>query len=74
MTLKAGHWRMTYSVRGIWLDPRPRPNCRDCQGAGGRWTGEPYREMEACECWADRRELVLQLLTRPTVADEGPPF
>lgn len=75
VALKAGHWRMTCSRRhGIWLEPRPRPNCPDCHGAGGWWTSGPYPEMEACWCWAERRELSLRLLPRPTVPYDEPPF
>jgi len=74
VALKAGHWRMTCSRHGIWLEPLPRPDCPDCHGAGGWWTSGPYPDMEACWCWAERRELSLRLLPRPTVPYDEPPF
>lgn len=74
IALKGGHWRMTCSRYGIWLEPCPRPDCPDCHGAGGWWTNGPYPDMEACWCWAERRELVLRLLPRRTVPYDEPPF
>jgi hypothetical protein len=74
IALKAGHWQMTYSRHGIWLEPRPRPHCPDCHGAGGWWTNGPNPDMEACWCWAEQRELVLRLLPRSTVPYDEPPF
>lgn len=74
VAFEAGHWRMTCFRYGIWLEPRPRPDCSDCHGAGGWWTGGPYPDMEACWCWAERRELSLRLLPRPTVTYDEPPF
>ncbi|MFI7301357.1 hypothetical protein [Streptomyces sp. NPDC050121] len=73
VTLKAGHWRLTCSRHGIWLEPEPRPRCADCHGAGGWWTNGPYPDMEACWCWSDRRELHIRLRPRPPIPDE-PPF
>ncbi|MFF2517864.1 hypothetical protein [Streptomyces sp. NPDC058086] len=72
--LKAGHWRLTCSRHGIWLEPRPRPRCPDCHGAGGWWTNGRYPEMEACWCWAERRELSLRLLPRLAVPYDEPSF
>ena len=74
VTLRAGHWRMTCSRHGIWLEPLPRPDCSDCRGAGGWWVGGANPEMEPCGCWAERRELFLRLLPRPTVPYDEPPF
>ncbi|MFD8726265.1 hypothetical protein ACFV2H_52305 [Streptomyces sp. NPDC059629] len=74
VALKAAHFRMTCSRHGIWLEPLTYPGCPNCHGAGGRWTNGPYPEMEACWCWAERLELVLRLLPRPTVPDGDPPF
>lgn len=74
VALKASHWRMTCFRHGIWLEPCPRPDCRDCHGAGGWWTGGPNPEMEACGCWADRRELTLRLLPVRDPWPDEPPF
>jgi hypothetical protein len=74
VALKAGHWRMTCSRHGIWLEPCPRPNCPDCHGAGGWWTSSPYPDMDACWCWAERRELVLRLLPVRDPWPDEPPF
>ncbi|WP_105973636.1 hypothetical protein [Streptomyces geranii] len=71
--LKAGHWRLTRFPYGIRLEPLPRPDCPDCRGEGGWWTSGPYPDMEACWCWAERREVSLRLLPRSTGIDE-PPF
>ncbi|MFK0112523.1 hypothetical protein [Streptomyces sp. NPDC091217] len=74
VALKVGHWRLSCSRHGIWLEPQARPDCPDCHGAGGWWTSGPYPGMEACGCWSDRRELFLPLLPRPTVPYDEPPF
>lgn len=73
IALKAGHWRLTCSRHGIWLEPLPRCSCPDCRGAGGWWVGGANPEMEACGCWSNRRELRIRLLPVPAWPDE-PPF
>ncbi|MER5509346.1 hypothetical protein ABT052_29015 [Streptomyces sp. NPDC002766] len=73
LALKAGHFRLTCSWHGIWLEPLPHPDCADCHGAGGRWTPGHYPEMEACWCWAERPERSLRLLPFHTPCpDESP--
>ncbi|WP_443077937.1 hypothetical protein [Streptomyces sp. NBC_01450] len=74
VVLKTGHWRVTCSRHEIWPEPRPRPDCPDCHGAGGWWTSGPYPDMEVCWCWAERRELVLRLLPVRDPWPDGPPF
>ncbi|MGW6857800.1 hypothetical protein [Streptomyces xanthophaeus] len=71
--LTAGHWRLYADRYRIEVTARPRPDCPDCRGSGGRWTGGPFPEMEACSCWAARRELRIRLLPVPGWPDE-PPF
>lgn len=71
--LTAGHWRLYADRYRIEVTARPRPDCPDCRGSGGRWTGGPFPEMEACGCWAARRELRIRLLPVPAWPDE-PPF
>lgn len=71
--LKVGHWRMYADRHRIELTPRPRRSCPDCRGAGGWWVGGANPEMEACGCWAYRRELRIRLLPVPAWPDE-PPF
>ncbi|MGW1947353.1 hypothetical protein ACWCRC_23885 [Streptomyces sp. NPDC001940] len=55
------------------LKPQPRRSCPDCRGAGGWWVGGANPEMEACDCWATRRQLRIRLLPVPAWPD-GPPF
>ncbi|MFH9298842.1 hypothetical protein [Streptomyces sp. NPDC017520] len=70
--LKAGHWQMSADRHHIHLTPVARRSCPDCRGAGGWWTGGPFPEMEACSCWAMRRELYVRLLPAPAWPDEAP--
>ncbi|MFE7046389.1 hypothetical protein ACFU9X_45610 [Streptomyces atratus] len=70
--LKAGHLTLYADRHRIEITARPRPNCPRCHGEGGWWTGGAFPEMEACGCWADRRELRLRLL--PIPAWDEPPF
>ncbi|MEU0222545.1 hypothetical protein ABZ281_49450 [Streptomyces sp. NPDC006265] len=72
--LKAGHWELYADRHRIHLAPVARRSCPDCRGAGGRWVGGANPEMEPCGCWAERRELTLRLLPRPTVPCDEPPF
>ncbi|MFI5672214.1 hypothetical protein [Streptomyces sp. NPDC051704] len=71
--LKVTQRRMYADRYRIEVTARPRPDCPDCSGSGGRWTGGPFPEMEACSCWAARRELRIRLLPVPAWPDE-PPF
>ncbi|MFE4258231.1 hypothetical protein [Streptomyces sp. NPDC056883] len=71
--LKAGHWQLHADRYRIELQPRPRRSCTDCRGAGGWWTGGAFPEMEACGCWATRRELRIRLRHGAAWPDE-PPF
>ncbi|MCZ1012675.1 hypothetical protein [Streptomyces lydicus] len=71
--LKAGHWRLYADRHRIELKPQPRRSCPDCRGDGGWWVGGANPEMEACSCWAYRRELCIRLLPFPAWPDE-PPF
>ncbi|MYX68454.1 hypothetical protein [Streptomyces sp. SID8373] len=71
--LKAGHLRLHADRHHIALQPRPRRSCPDCRGAGGWGAGGPDPEMEACGCWAERRELRIRLLPVPAWPDQ-PPF
>ncbi|MER5668578.1 hypothetical protein ABT113_49460 [Streptomyces mirabilis] len=73
VALKAGHWRLYADRHRIELSPRPRPRCPECHGAYGCWVGGPFPKMEACGCWAHRREFRIRLLPLPRVPDE-PPF
>ncbi|AXU16801.1 hypothetical protein [Streptomyces clavuligerus] len=70
--LKAGHWKVHADRHRIELTPLPRRSCPDCRGNGGWWTGGAFPEMEACGCWADRRELRIRLW--PVPAWDEPPF
>ncbi|MEU6867770.1 hypothetical protein ABZ924_31815 [Streptomyces sp. NPDC046876] len=70
--LKASHLALYADRHRIEITARPRPNCPRCQGEGGWWTGGAFPEMEACGCWAHRRELRLKLL--PVSAWDEPPF
>ncbi|MGY1503643.1 hypothetical protein ACW4TU_45005 (plasmid) [Streptomyces sp. QTS52] len=74
VAIEAGHWRLTCSRHGIWLEPLPRPNCPHCRGAGGWWTNGPNPDMETCGCWAEWHELSLRLLPRRTAPYDEPPF
>ncbi|MEU9397781.1 hypothetical protein AB0D86_48410 [Streptomyces sp. NPDC048324] len=74
VALKTGHFRLTCSRHGIWLEPEPRPACPDCHCTGGWWTPGPYPEMEAFWCWAERRAWTLRLLPAPSPRDEELPF
>ncbi|MFC9816034.1 hypothetical protein ACFVJM_28685 [Streptomyces virginiae] len=71
--LEAGGWRLHADRHRIELTPRPRRSCLDCRGEGGWWFDGANPEMEACGCWAHRRELRVQLLPVPAWPDE-PPF
>ncbi|MFE1784076.1 hypothetical protein ACFW9F_16195 [Streptomyces sp. NPDC059506] len=71
--LEAGHWRPYVDRHRIELKPRPRRSCPDCRGAGGWWVDGANPEMEACSCWAYRRELRVRLLPVPAWPAE-PPF
>ncbi|WP_431983115.1 hypothetical protein [Streptomyces qinglanensis] len=71
--LRAGHWRLYADLHRIELTPRPRRSCPDCRGEGGWWVGGANPGMEACGCWANRRELRVRLLPAPAWPDE-PPF
>ncbi len=73
VVLKAGHWRLYADRHRIELQPQPRRSCPDCRGAGGWWDGGANSQMEACDCWATRRELSVRLLPVPAWPDE-PPF
>ncbi|RPK32247.1 hypothetical protein EES39_39105 [Streptomyces sp. ADI92-24] len=73
VVLKAGRWRLYADRHGIELKPQPRRSCPDCRGAGGWWVGGANPEMEACDCWATRRQLCIRLLPVPAWPDE-PPF
>ncbi|PJM98656.1 hypothetical protein CG740_34660 [Streptomyces sp. CB01201] len=70
--LKTGRWRLHADRHRIELTPRPRRSCPDCRGAGGWWVGGANPEMEACDCWAGRRELRIRLLPLPARPDELP--
>ncbi|MFE7077243.1 hypothetical protein ACFU96_44875 [Streptomyces sp. NPDC057620] len=70
--LRAGHWQLHADHR-IHLLPRARHSCPNCRGTGGRWTGGPFPEMDACHCWSERRELRIQLLP-PADLPAGDPF
>ncbi|MFI5672970.1 hypothetical protein [Streptomyces sp. NPDC051704] len=59
--LKAGHLALHADRHRIDLTARPRPGCTRCHSEGGWWVGGAFPEMEACGCWAHRRELHLQL-------------
>ncbi|MGW2841834.1 hypothetical protein ACWCWD_29115 [Streptomyces sp. NPDC001493] len=73
VALKAGHWKVSADRHHIRVTARPRPHCPRCHGDGGWWTGGPFPEMEACDCWSDRPELRVRLLPVPTWTDQ-PPF
>ncbi|MFG2437949.1 hypothetical protein [Streptomyces sp. NPDC048508] len=69
--LKAGRWQMHADRHHITVTPRPCRCCTRCRGAGGFWTNGPFPEMEACDCWSDRRDLRIPLRRGP-VADPWP--
>ncbi|MER5886958.1 hypothetical protein ABT160_24305 [Streptomyces sp. NPDC001941] len=71
--LESGRWQFYADRHRLALTPRPRRSCPDCQGAGGCWIGGPFPEMEACDCWTNRRELYIRLLPVPVWQLE-PPF
>nr|WP_237539754.1 hypothetical protein [Streptomyces sp. SID4917] len=71
--LKASHLKLYADRHRIELKPQPRRSCPDRRGAGGWWVDGANPEMEACSCWADRRELRIRLLPVPAWPDE-PPF
>ncbi|MFJ3728527.1 hypothetical protein ACIPYQ_38995 [Streptomyces sp. NPDC090045] len=73
VTLKASRWQLHADRHRIHLTPVARRSCPNCRGAGGWWVGGPFPEMEACDCWATRRELRIRLLPLPATVDE-PPF
>ncbi|WP_435271313.1 hypothetical protein [Streptomyces sp. 1222.5] len=70
--LRAGHLKLYADRHRIEITARPRPGCPRCHGEGGWWTGGAFPEMEACGCWAHRRELRVPLL--PIPAWNEPPF
>ncbi|MFI2031899.1 hypothetical protein [Streptomyces buecherae] len=70
--LKVGHRRLHVDRHRIQLTPQPRRSCPDCRGAGGWWVDGPHPEMEACPCWASRRELRLRLPAASGL--DEPPF
>ncbi|WP_331726560.1 hypothetical protein OG592_44085 (plasmid) [Streptomyces avidinii] len=70
--LKAGHLTLRADRHRIEITARPRPNCPDCHGEGGWWTGGAFPEMEVCGCWAHRRAIRIRLL--PIPAWDEPPF
>ncbi|KUH36111.1 hypothetical protein [Streptomyces kanasensis] len=71
--LRAARLELYVDRYRLELTPLPRPDCPDCHGEGGWWTGGPDPDMEACGCWTDRRGLRLPFLPRPAGWDE-PPF
>ncbi|GGN61841.1 hypothetical protein GCM10012285_61300 [Streptomyces kronopolitis] len=73
LALRASRWELYVHRHRIELKPQPRRSCPDCQGAGGWWVDGANPEMEACGCWAYRRELRVRLLPLPAWPDE-PPF
>ncbi|MFE0580235.1 hypothetical protein [Streptomyces sp. NPDC058874] len=73
VVLGAGRWRLYADRHRIELKPQPRRSCPDCRGEGGWWVDGANPEMEACGCWANRRELRVRLLPVPAWPDE-PPF
>ncbi|WP_314416158.1 hypothetical protein [Streptomyces sp. DSM 40484] len=72
VVLKAGCWQLYADRHRIHVTPVARRSCPNCRGAGGRWTGGPFPEMEACGCWSDRPELRIPLLPIPARPDEPP--
>lgn len=74
--LRAGHWQLHADRHRIHLVPVVRRSCPDCRGTGGWWANGPFPEMEACNCWSDRRELCLRLLPVPARDPwpDEPPF
>ncbi|MGW3275969.1 hypothetical protein ACWDFH_31580 [Streptomyces kronopolitis] len=72
VALRAGRWELYVDRHRIEITARPRSNCPRWHGEGGWWVGGAFPEMEACPCWADRRELRIRLLLVPTW--DEPPF
>ncbi|MCX4581304.1 hypothetical protein OHB41_51085 [Streptomyces sp. NBC_01571] len=70
--LRAGHLKFYADRHRIEFTARSRSGCPRCHGEGGWWVGGAFPEMEACGCWADRRELRIRLL--PIPAWNEPPF
>ncbi|WP_331759939.1 hypothetical protein OG422_31260 (plasmid) [Streptomyces sp. NBC_01525] len=70
--LKANHLKVYADRHRIKITALPLPTCPDCHGEGGCWIAGAFPEMEACGCWADRRELHVRLL--PLTAWDEPPF
>ncbi|MFE8979072.1 hypothetical protein ACFYM7_37535 [Streptomyces cyaneofuscatus] len=70
--LKAGRWQLYADRHRIEITVQPRPGCPRCHGEGGWWTGGAFPEMEACGCWANRREIRIRLLPVPATPDETP--
>ena len=68
----AGGWRLYIDRHRIELSPVALRSCPRCHGDGGWQVGGPFPEMEACPCWADRRELHISLL--PIPSRHGLPF
>jgi hypothetical protein len=55
------------------VDLAPRRGCPNCHGDGGRWTGGPFPEMEACgPCDRPERQIPLQQTSDPW--PDEPPF
>ncbi|MEV7617034.1 hypothetical protein [Streptomyces sp. NPDC089799] len=69
---KASHLALHADRHRIEITARPRPDCPRCHGEGGWWVGGAFPEMEACGCWAHRRELRIRLW--PVPAWDEPPF
>ncbi|WP_231655601.1 hypothetical protein, partial [Streptomyces clavuligerus] len=72
VVLNASRLKLYADRHRIEIAARPRPACPQCHGNGGWWTDGAFPDMEACSCWADRRELRIRLLPAP--AWNEPPF
>ncbi|MFJ6628928.1 hypothetical protein ACIQMS_26840 [Streptomyces albidoflavus] len=70
--LRTGRWRLYADRHRIELKPQPRRSCPDCRGTGGWWVDGANPEMEACGCWANRRELCVRLLPVPAWPGRAP--
>ncbi|MCX4231753.1 hypothetical protein K3769_02995 [Streptomyces sp. A15ISP2-DRY2] len=70
--LRAGRWQLHADRHRIHLLPLAGHSCPNCRGTGGRWTGGPFPEMEACTCWSNRRELHIRLLPPAGLPAEDP--